>query len=164
MGKKQIQTAQPRPIRDIHVPSDISAKKRSFKLWRTNPFKNLNRPKFKLAVAIGLMIVAGLLVRNYIQTRNELKKAADPQATVREEATELTKDIGKFLELPSSETPTLATVNDADKLKSQPFFKNAQNGDKLLVYSNASRAVLYRPSTKKVIEYMPIDLGAPPKN
>ena len=67
------------------------------------------------------------------------------------ELTNLTSQIGKLIILPNDEMPTLTTINDVDKLKDQPFFANAKNNDKLLVYTNAKWAVLYRPSENRII-------------
>jgi len=64
----------------------------------------------------------------------------------------LTEKLGKVLELPSDEEPTIAEVKDKEKLKGQLFFSSAQNGDKVLLYTNNRRAVLYRPETDKIIE------------
>ncbi|MFA6285523.1 MAG: hypothetical protein WC643_03285 [Parcubacteria group bacterium] len=77
---------------------------------------------------------------------------ANPDAARQKETKALTDYIGKFMELPVDEQPTLATVTDQEKLKGQDFFVHAQNGDKLLVYTKARKAILYRPSIKKVIE------------
>jgi prepilin signal peptidase PulO-like enzyme (type II secretory pathway) len=68
------------------------------------------------------------------------------------ELTTLISKVGKLIVLPSDELPTVTTVSDAAKLNSQPFFKNAKNNDKLLVYSNSKWAVLYRPSENRIIE------------
>ena len=54
--------------------------------------------------------------------------------------------VAKLMILPDGETPTVASVTDADKLKDQPFFTSAQNGDKVLIYSGAKKAILYRPA------------------
>jgi hypothetical protein len=77
---------------------------------------------------------------------------ADPNAALQKETRDLTGRIGRFMELPVGEQPTLATVTDQEKLKGQDFFAHAQNGDKLLVYSKAKKAILFRPSTGKIIE------------
>ncbi len=62
------------------------------------------------------------------------------------------------MELPSGETPTVAAVSDVSKLQGQQFFVNAKNGDQVLIYSNAKKAILYRPSTNKIIEVGPVNL------
>ena len=70
------------------------------------------------------------------------------KATANEAAVYVAK-ISKYMILPTDETPTVA---DKDKLSSQPFFANAQNGDKVLFYTKAQKAILYRPSINKIVE------------
>jgi hypothetical protein len=58
----------------------------------------------------------------------------------------------------------LATVTDASKLNSQRFFKDAQNGDEVLIYALASKAILYRPKINKIVEVasvQPVDQNSP---
>lgn len=113
----------------------------------------------KGAVALILLIGLGWLIMSYIQTRSELEKlSTNPQAASEDEATALVNKISAYLTLPD-EKPTLATVNDVSKLSGQEFFANAQNGDKVLIFASADRALLYRPSTEKVIEYSKVDLS-----
>ncbi|MCX7929089.1 MAG: hypothetical protein N2558_05435, partial [Patescibacteria group bacterium] len=71
----------------------------------------------------------------------------------------ITSQIRKYMELPNEEEPTLATITDINKLKDQDFFKKAKNGDKVLIYAKARKAILYRPSGNKVIEFAPLILG-----
>ncbi len=73
-----------------------------------------------------------------------------------EEASEILGVVSSYMELPQDENPTIATVVDKEKLADQPFFVHAIEGDKVLVYTNAKKAILYRPETKKVIEVAPI--------
>lgn len=68
--------------------------------------------------------------------------------------------VGKIILLPSSETPTLATVTDIKKVSDQTFFRNAQNGDKVLVYTQAGQAFLYRPSQNKIIAVAPLSINS----
>jgi hypothetical protein len=90
----------------------------------------------------------------FLYTANSFRNKGpiDPNVALEKEIESLTATIGKFMELPKGEKPTLATVTDRAKLKGQEFFANAENGDKLLVYSKAGKAILYRPSTGKIIE------------
>lgn len=56
----------------------------------------------------------------------------------------------KIYSLPENVTPTIATIEDAAKIKAKEvFFTNAQNGDKLIVYPD--QAIIFRPSTNQII-------------
>lgn len=79
-------------------------------------------------------------------------KQVDSSAATVKEVNALVGRIGHSMDLPVGEQPTLATVTDQTKLGGQDFFARAQNGDKLLVYSAAKKAILYRPSTGKIID------------
>jgi hypothetical protein len=113
-----------------------------------------------LLILIALLVVGlGVLTYGYVHTKNQLNAAKNPAAAGKTQTEQIVNQVSKYLELPTGETPTLATVNDVSKLKSQTFFRNAQNGDKVLIYTKSGRALLYRPSTKKIIEYAPVNLG-----
>ena len=76
------------------------------------------------------------------------------------EVDDLVAQISKFLVLPTDEKPTVATVSDPSVLKDQPFFTLAKKGYKVLIYTNAKKAILYDPVSKKIVEVAPINLGA----
>lgn len=59
--------------------------------------------------------------------------------------------VKKLMLLPD-ETPILATVTDLEKVKGQVFFTKAQLGDKVLIYMQAKKAILYRPTDNIIIE------------
>jgi hypothetical protein len=104
--------------------------------------------------------VLGVVYDQYQKTQNELAKIKnDPQAVRAEETKKLVEQVSRVMVLPSSETPTVATITDISKIKNQPFFAKAENGDKLLIYTNAKRAILFRPSTNKVIDVAPVNIG-----
>lgn len=65
-------------------------------------------------------------------------------------------NLGKLIELPNDEEPTIANITDTQKFQDQPFFKKAQVADMLIVYQKNKKAILYRPSENKVIELAPI--------
>ena len=60
-------------------------------------------------------------------------------ASVQAEADVLIATVGKLISLPTDEKPTIATVTDIEKVKDQPFFKSAKNGDKVLIYTKAQK-------------------------
>lgn len=66
--------------------------------------------------------------------------------------------ISLTVQLPD-EAPTVATVSDISKLSSQPLFRHAQNGDLVFFYEQADRAILYRPSLRKIIDMGPFTIA-----
>lgn len=86
---------------------------------------------------------------------------AHPELTGTEQATAALTKVSKLIELPQGEVPQMATIEDAESVKTaQPFLANAQNGDILIVYASAQTALLYRPSTNKLIAVGPVDNSA----
>lgn len=121
---------------------------------------NVSKKTITIVLVAIVVLVIALLSVKYVQTRNELNKARDPQSAAQADAENIVKEVGKYMDLPLNEKPTTATVTDKEKLQEQPIFKRAENGDKVLIYSEAQRAMVYRPSSKKVIEYAPVNLAA----
>lgn len=121
----------------------------------------LRKPVFLLLLLLILSLAAlGVVYSQYQKTQSELSKIKnDPQAVRTEEAKKLVEQVSRVMVLPGSETPTVATITDISKIKNQPFFAKAQNGDKLLIYTDARRAILFRPSTNKVIDVAPVNIG-----
>lgn len=98
----------------------------------------------------------------YQQTQKQVSlDSQDAQKAAQEEVRKLVSEVGKLIDLPSGEDPTLATVTDVTKLQNQPFFSRAKNGDKVLIYTQAKKAILYDPNAKKIIDITPINTGSP---
>lgn len=94
----------------------------------------------------------------YNQYQNAQKLLANPTEAAKIETQKLISQLKKFIDLPVKEDPTIATIIDATKLKDQPFFANAKNGDKVILYVKARKAILYRPSEIKIIDVSPLTL------
>lgn len=122
----------------------------------------LKKPINLLVFFLLLSLVAlGVVYNQYQKTQSDLAKATkDPQALRAEETKKIVEQVSRVMVLPSNETPTIATITDISKIKNQPFFAKAENGDKLLIYTNARRAILFRPSTNKVIDIAPVNIGS----
>jgi hypothetical protein len=90
------------------------------------------------------------------QTQELLK---DPAKREQEEFKSTVAKIGTLIKLPVDETPTLATVSEADRLKNMTFFKDAQNGDKVLMYIKNRKAYLYRPADEILVEVATINVS-----
>lgn len=114
-------------------------------------------------VIVSLAVSAGTavyFVDKYNKSQKEVKRLSDPTTAAQDEATKLISKIGTLTDLPKGEQPTVATVTDTAKLADQPFFDSAVNGDRVLIYTEAKKAFLYRPSTNKVINIAPVNYGS----
>ena len=109
---------------------------------------------FLVAIAVG-----GAGIYYLAKSRPQLLGLPVGQLQVQAEVDQLVSEVGKLIALPSDEKPTVATVTDVEKLKEQPFFKNAQNGDKVLIYTNAKKAILYRPNEKRIVEVGAVNIN-----
>lgn len=114
-------------------------------------------PKIKPVIKIitGALIIAaafggvGYYYANYKSTPNDGPK----------ELQQVIDDVSELMVLPADEVPTLATVTDTKKLEGQPFFANAKIGDKILIYTNLKKVILYSPTMNKIVEVGGINLN-----
>ena len=120
----------------------------------------------KERVIVVLIILVIIIIGGFVYFKNQKPKnqPSQPPSLIEQrekENKDLIEKIGKLILLPSGEQPTIATVSDKSQLSTQPFFTNALDGDKVLVYANAKKAILYRPSTNKIIEVAPVNITSP---
>jgi hypothetical protein len=121
--------------------------------------KNFTKLKSLLLLLIILFLVGVIAVAVYYYYEyQQIKK--DPNLIAQKEIMIITEKISRYMDLPTNEEPTIATVTDDEKLKDQDFFVNAQNGDKVLIYVKSAKAILYRPNTNRIINFAPLVLSA----
>lgn len=115
----------------------------------------------KMSIALVLLVLvagAGLATAGYLYAQNQQLKNNPQTAQDANKArvAELKEKVGKRMALPADETPVLATVTDKTKLKDQPFFKDAENEDVILIFPQAKKAIVYREKTDFIVNSGPI--------
>jgi len=134
-----IKPAPPIAVREIH------------------PVKRSSSAKVAIAILTIVSVVsiaaAVYFYSQYLDIRN------DPTKIVNEENNALVSKVGQLMVLPAGETPTVATVTDLAPLKDQPFFANAKIGYKVIIFTNAKRAILYDPTSNRIVELAPLNIG-----
>jgi len=110
----------------------------------------------RLVISLLVISAIGGMTTGITYFRKYQALKADPTIEAQKETEALVATVGKLMELPTDETPTVATIADKEKLKDQPFFAKAENGDKILAFTKAMQAILYRPSANKIINVAPI--------
>lgn len=106
-----------------------------------------------------IVILLGTSGYFYYQYYKLSKSPIAAQIAAQEEVKRLTLSIGKLMLLPKNETPSIATITDISKLKDKIFFKNAANGNKVLIYPNSKQAILYDPKANLIINVGPVNFS-----
>ena len=106
---------------------------------------------------IGVVVGAGaLFVWNNYVVKNPAKIASQMEEA---QVKEIVAKVSKIIILPTGEEPVVATINDAASLiKEQPFYKGAKNGDVVLVYQKAAKAIVYSPERNVIVNVGPMFL------
>lgn len=144
-----MESAEKKPEVKIET-AQVKANKKSIKRFFTK----------KTALGVFIIILA-LLPSSYFYFKNQQteKRLKDPDTANQQVIDAVVKKVGRHILLPTDEQPTLASVSDVSKVSDQPFFAKAQNGDKVLVYTQARKAILYRPSEDIIIEVAPLNIS-----
>lgn len=114
-----------------------------------------------IIVGVVLFIALAGFGGYYFKQYSDLKnKPVTADQAAQSERERYIAEIEKLYELPEGEKPTVATVtNKAESIKQYGvFFNKAEKGDITLIYPQAKLAVLYRPSTQKLINVSTVTL------
>ncbi len=106
--------------------------------------------KYLLILLVALVVVLALLAGYFYRRATSDNSERETKMLVRK--------VGHHAILPTDETPTIATVSDPAALAGQDFFVGAKVGDKVLIYPQAKRAVLYDPVADRVITISPLNI------
>lgn len=121
-------------------------------------YKNLKKRIFtKINFLIFLILILLITLGfSFYLYKKEKEKVDNPALIASEESKKVKEKIGRLILLTEEEEPTIATIINIDTLKSEnsEFYKYAQNGDKLILYSQ--RAMIYRPSDDILINVAPV--------
>ncbi len=117
------------------------------------------RSLLALIVIIILLVVGS--VAYYMQSHDTFTSGsavvANGDDLTQDDVDKTVKAVGKHMILPEGEEPVAAKIVDVDELlKTQPFYRGAINGDILLIYQAAAKAILYSPSRDLLVNVGPI--------
>lgn len=130
------------------------------------PPKRLTKKQIALIVGFITLIIIVLLVGKLLSDKRKLEQKvanlSTNQAQADDENKKLDTEVRQIYDITDPGAPTIVNVADAEKARaSQPFFERAQNGDKVLLYTGQKIAIIYRPSTKKIINSVAISSDNP---
>lgn len=117
----------------------------------------MSRPVLISFIVLVLLALgaAGTGVYYYMQYQDLQNRVNNPNLEVEE----ILAKAGKLIDLPVDEQPTVATVNNPEAIRDQPFFAKAKKGDRVILYSNAGIAVLFDDKDNKILNFGTINVG-----
>lgn len=113
------------------------------------PRKKFKRTVMRLVVGVVLLGTIAASVVLFIKYR----EAVDTNPKNIEQRT--IEQVTKIVEVPG-EKPSVLTVLSADKLTNKELAARAADGDRLLVYAENKRIVIFRPSSGKIVDMLTI--------
>lgn len=152
-------------MEDIRKPGDAKESSTPKVTETSQPSKKVNKQKTRrrrprlltvFLVLILLALAAGsfFLYQKYRDTQAQVDKLSTVQGQQELSNTQVNELLGEMraiILLPSDEDPVVATITDINLLRDKDFYKDAQNGDRVVVFASAKKAYIYRPSEKKII-------------
>lgn len=97
-------------------------------------------------LAVATIVNIALFYMNY--TNSQI-----PPKTNQELADEVITSFGQIFNVPSGDQPAVIIITDIDKLRESEatFYKDAVNGDHIIIIESTRLAVIYRKSENKII-------------
>ncbi|MCJ7826423.1 LytR C-terminal domain-containing protein [Patescibacteria group bacterium] len=92
----------------------------------------------------------------YRQYKASEEKLKNPAEAAKLESKELVAKVGRLMLLPNEEAQVVIVIDVETLKKTQPFFQDAKDNDKLLLFPNAKKAVLYREAANVIVNVAPI--------
>ena len=119
--------------------------------------KKIDKEKI-LQYGLPTVAVLAIICAGYFFYQNHQLKQ-NPQTISAREIRSVIKKVSSLAVLPMNEVPTVATVSDLNALKGQAFFADAKKGDKVIIYRDAKKAILFDPIANKIITMAPLNVS-----
>lgn len=124
-----------------------------------HPTDNQSGAVVKSALLVAVTLLVGLALGIFLGPKFTNWVKYGQQTNYQSGDAGVMQDLATIMVLPN-ETPVISTVMDSSNLQAQPFFAKAQQGDKIILYTNYQKAILYRPSSKQIVEIIPTTVNA----
>lgn len=134
------------PVKELSKTSEVfNFRQKNFNFL--NYTQKKYQPKF---IKIGILVILAVAIVWFFagQRQDQAIKIQSVENT--KPVSSFVAEISKFIILPE-ENPIIVTVAKIELLKDNLFFVDAKNGDKVLLFEKANKAILYDPIVNKII-------------
>lgn len=138
------------------IENELGKKKVRKTSSKNNPVQG--RSFFLKLFSFVFFLVAAYLGFMYYKTSNELNAIKNPEkqkAILEKKISDVVSEISKVININSDDKPVFAgIVEDPEVLKKeQEFFKDAQVGDYVFVFEKTSKAMIWNPTKKIIVNF-----------
>ncbi len=118
-------------------------------------------PIIKILIVVIVLLAFGGYI--YIIQKDTKETRGTTLGNNKEEAKQLAEIVSKFVLVDKNQVPDIVTISDAETMvKQQSVFKGVVNGDKILVYVQDKKAIVYSPSRDIIVNILPITMQKQP--
>lgn len=152
MPRRRIISSSSIPLPEVldETPQIIYNSKRSSKLAGTLLL-------ILLVVSVALSVFGVYKYWSAVKKIDEIGKNLKQSAQSTKNSKILIDKINRLILLPKNEPPSIATINNVVQLQKQSsFYKDARNGDVLLIYFQAKKAFIYDPEQNIIVNTGPV--------
>lgn len=103
-----------------------------------------------IALIASIIVVVGLVAVIVFQ-----QITINSKTTEEEEARNIQNQLSKLMILPKEEA-LVSEIKNVNEIKDQAFFSKAENGDKVLIFVQDAKIVIYRDCDNKIVNVGPI--------
>lgn len=100
-----------------------------------------------ITILVALLVVGGIGLWWYVQKRTEAGMSTQQKSVV--------EQVARIFVLPTDEKPAILTVVNKDEITSAFLQGKVEDGDKVLIYQQNQKVIIYRPSLDKIIDAGP---------
>ncbi len=113
-----------------------------------------------ILILIIILLLAFAIFKKFYNPIDESNKKTDQLSE--KQVASIVKKISKLIVVPSDEKPMIVPILNADELiAEQRFYIGSEDGDYVIVYPNAKKAIIYRESENKLINVGPVIVDQP---
>lgn len=128
---------------------------------RESSASKTKRPSPFALLIVGVVIVVAIVLATKNALRGTTPEDTSSQNVAAENFDALITKVSRHIVINASESPSIATIEDPELLRSQNpgFYALASKGDRLLIWSD--KALLYSESQDKILAVIPLQVPPP---
>jgi hypothetical protein len=139
------------PVKKVELKKEIKRESPPALQKKVLKKRRVVRPMRLLMLVVVLLVISGSIVYGGVLLYQSLSSKSNSESLE-----SVLSEVSELVILPEGEEPSMATVTSVTELSGQEFFEKAEIGDKVLIFNKSKKAILYRPSTKEIVEIAPL--------